>query len=126
MKKGRVGFRVEALVPALKADQVTEAFFRHSTTAGVRRWSVARRALERDHWSVVGPSGEAVRVKTLHGPDGPRVKPEYDDVIAAAERSGQPAHEVYRSIQQRALGIVGMKAAALESDGIIPKKESIR
>lgn len=118
MKKGRIGFRVEALAPTPKADAVCQAFFRHSTTAGVRRWTVAREALERDHWSVAGPGGEAVRVKTLHGPDGPRVKPEYDDVIAIARRTGQPAHELSRTLQAQAQGVL--------SRAPVPKKESTR
>ncbi|HEY5940360.1 MAG TPA: LarC family nickel insertion protein, partial [Gemmatimonadales bacterium] len=34
MKKGRAGFRVEVTVAPAEADKVTEALFRHSTTAG--------------------------------------------------------------------------------------------
>src|SRR5437016_7080132 len=41
MKKGRQGFRVEVMVPESLAEAVTAELFRHSTTAGVRRW-VAR------------------------------------------------------------------------------------
>src|SRR5439155_11769613 len=43
MKKGRSGFRVEVMAPEELAEGVTAALFRHSTTAGVRRW-VAERA----------------------------------------------------------------------------------
>lgn len=102
MKKGRIGFRIEALVPPDQADAVVAAFFRHSATAGVRRWTVERTALDRDIWELED-QGARVRIKTLHGPDGPRVKPEYDDVVALARRSGQPAHEVARRIQEAAL-----------------------
>src|SRR5258705_7117275 len=38
MKKGRQGFRVEVMAPEPLADAVTTELFRHSTTAGVRRW----------------------------------------------------------------------------------------
>src|SRR3954454_6206183 len=44
MKKGRVGFSVEVTAPP-EAEQVTAARFRHSTTSGVRRPSVARASL---------------------------------------------------------------------------------
>ena len=47
-----------------------------------------------------------VRVKVLDTPGGPRVKPEYDDVAAVARRTGRPAHEVARDLQQRALRLV--------------------
>jgi len=104
MKKGRIGFRVEALTQPEQLAAVAEAFFRHSTTAGLRTTTVSRQALPREHWSVPGPGGVPVRVKTLHGPAGPRVKPEYDDVIAAAKRAGQPAHELARRLEQEALG----------------------
>src|SRR5256884_257563 len=43
MKKGRSGFRVEVVAPEALGEAVTAALFRHSTTAGVRRW-VAERA----------------------------------------------------------------------------------
>jgi hypothetical protein len=45
-------------------------------------------------------------VKVLDGPGGPRAKPEYDDVVAAARRSGQPLHELARDLQNRALDLV--------------------
>ncbi|HKC40800.1 MAG TPA: nickel pincer cofactor biosynthesis protein LarC, partial [Gemmatimonadales bacterium] len=38
MKKGRQGFRVEVMAPEALAEAVTAELFRHSTTAGVRRW----------------------------------------------------------------------------------------
>jgi pyridinium-3,5-bisthiocarboxylic acid mononucleotide nickel chelatase len=103
MKKGRVGFRVEALASPEAVGAVTEAWFRHSSTAGVRWWPVRRTVLRRDEWELDAGPGGRVRVKTLHGPAGPRVKPEYDDVIAAARRSGEPAHELSRRLQEEAL-----------------------
>ena len=102
MKKGRIGFRVEALAPAALVSEVAGAYFRNSSTAGVRWWPVARRTLARDAWQLDTPGGP-VRVKTLHGPTGPRVKPEYDDVMIIARATGQPAHEISRRFQDEAL-----------------------
>lgn len=110
MKKGRIGFRVEAVAAPADADRVTEAFFRHSTTAGVRRDLVERVTLPR-HELRLESHGGSVRVKVLDGPDGPRAKPEYDDVAAAARRSGRPAHELARELQARALALVATDAA---------------
>ncbi|MFL5472596.1 MAG: nickel pincer cofactor biosynthesis protein LarC [Gemmatimonadales bacterium] len=102
MKKGRSGFRIEVTAPP-EADRVTAALFRHSTTSGIRRQIAERVTLARREVQVTSADGTAVRVKVLEGPDGPRVKPEYDDVAAVARRTGQPAHEVARDLHDRAL-----------------------
>jgi uncharacterized protein (TIGR00299 family) protein len=102
MKKGRTGFRVEVTAPP-EADRVTAALFRHSTTSGIRRQVAERVTLARREVQVTSADGTAVRVKVLEGPDGLRVKPEYDDVAAVARRTGQPAHEVARDLHDRAL-----------------------
>jgi uncharacterized protein (TIGR00299 family) protein len=106
MKKGRTGFRVEAVVAPADADRVSEAFFRHSTTAGVRRQVAERVTLARREVQVEAADGTRVRVKILDAPDGPRVKPEYDDVAALARRTGRPAHEVARDLRERAFRLV--------------------
>jgi uncharacterized protein (DUF111 family) len=102
MKKGRPGFRIEVTAPAA-ADEVVAALFRHSTTSGVRRQLAERITLPRREIEVTSADGSAVRVKVLEGPDGPRVKPEYEDVAALARRSGLPAHEVAKDLHNRAL-----------------------
>src|SRR5688572_10506134 len=120
MKRGRSGFRLEITVPPSEADQVAEALFRHSTTAGIRRYSAERVTLARREVEVRTADGSAVRVKVLEGPDGPRVKPEYDDVTALARRTGRPAYEVARDLQSRALRLVSTE----NSGPPAPKKES--
>ena len=104
MKKGRSGFRVEVVAPEDRMDGVTAALFRHSTTAGVRRWVAERATLPRRQMTVqLGPDIH-VRVKVLDQPDGGavRLKPEYDDVLAAAAALGRPALEVARAVQRDA------------------------
>ncbi len=120
MKKGRTGFRVEISVAPAEADHVIEALFRHSTTGGIRRYSAERVTLARRELEVPTSDGGAVRVKVLDGPDGPRVKPEYEDVAALARRTGRPAHEVARDLQSRALRMV----SADNSGPVAPNKES--
>jgi len=100
MKKGRSGFRVEVMAPETLADAVTAELFRHSTTAGVRRWIAERATLPR-HQLTVRLDGVAVRVKVLDG-GGVRVKPEYDDVLAAAQALGRPPLEVARAVERDA------------------------
>lgn len=104
MKKGRSGFRVEAVVPDECVDAVTAALFRHSTTAGVRRWRAERATLPRRQVTVALGPDIHVRVKVLEQPDGgtARLKPEYDDVLAAAAALGRPPLEVARAVQRDA------------------------
>ena len=106
MKKGRPGLRVEALAPAPATEAVADAFFRHSPTAGVRRWRVERTTLPR--WEVTVRLAEhvTVRVKVLESPDGVRVKPEYDDVLAAARILRRPPLDVARAAQREAEALV--------------------
>jgi uncharacterized protein (TIGR00299 family) protein len=106
MKKGRVGFRIEVTAGPAQADQATAALFRHSTTSGIRRHTAERVTLARREVEVTSADGSTVRVKVLEGPDGPRVKPEYEDVAAVARRTGQPAHEVAMDLHYRALRLV--------------------
>jgi pyridinium-3,5-bisthiocarboxylic acid mononucleotide nickel chelatase len=112
MKKGRTGFRIEITVAPPEADRVSETLFRHSTTAGLRRQVAERVTLARRELQLDAGDGMRVRVKVLDGPDGPRVKPEYDDVAAVASRTGRPAHEVARDLHNRAIRLVSPEGAA--------------
>lgn len=107
MKKGRQGFRVEVMVPEPLAEAVTAELFRHSTTAGVRRWVAERATLPR-HQVTVRLEGVAVRVKVLEqaGGGGVRVKPEYEDVLAAARALGKPPIDVARAVERDAAALV--------------------
>jgi uncharacterized protein (TIGR00299 family) protein len=104
MKKGRQGFRVEVMVPEALADAVTAELFRHSTTAGVRRWFAERATLPR-HQVTVRLDGVDVRVKVLEQ-GGVRVKPEYEDVLAAAKVLGRPPIDVARAVERDAEAMV--------------------
>ena len=110
-KKGRLGFRVEAVVDAGHAEAVSEAFFRHSTTLGLRRWTAERVTLARRTISVAAEDGSAVRVKLAEAPNGLKAKAEYDDIVALARRTGRPAHQLARELQERAIRIAGGVAA---------------
>ena len=110
MKKGRSGFRVEVMAPEALAEGVTAALFRHSTTAGIRRWVAERATLPRRQVTVQLSPEVAVRVKVLEQPDagggGVRLKPEYDDVLAAARALGRPPLEIARAAERDAEALV--------------------
>ena len=122
MKKGRIGFRIEAIAPPDRADAVADAVFRHSTTAGLRRWSGERLTLPREEWTLETESGGTIRVKTVETPGGTRAKPEYDDVLAEARRSGRPAHEVARDFHEQAGRLARASARQTAGRTIAPKE----
>ncbi|HEX4932600.1 MAG TPA: nickel pincer cofactor biosynthesis protein LarC [Gemmatimonadaceae bacterium] len=94
MKKGRMGQRVEVLSAETDAPRLEEALFLHTTTLGVRRSVVERRALPRAE-VVVEVLGHAVRVKVATLPNGSRrAKPEFDDVRAVADATGRATGDV--------------------------------
>jgi hypothetical protein len=98
MKKGRPGVRVEALAPAVSLNRVLNAFFRGTSTIGVRYWRVERAVLERAE-EQVDWRGHTIRVKRVTLPDGStRRKPEYEDVAAAARAEGWTPWEVRTEI----------------------------
>jgi len=100
MKKGRPGLRMEALAPLARAEQVAQAIMRHTTTLGVRQWPVQRTILERSDHTLMW-RGQAIRCKFIRFPDGTsRAKPEYEDVLRAAEALGLPAVEVRQALDR--------------------------
>jgi hypothetical protein len=94
MKKGRVGTRVEALARVSEVERIESLLFTHTTTLGVRRTEVERRALPRDT-ETVQILGRDVRVKVARLPNGARrAKPEFDDVQAVSRATGRSLSDV--------------------------------
>jgi len=101
-KKGRVSLRIEVLATPSEVESVTEALFRHSPTAGVRRWTSIRSTLKRHEHRIMLEGVGSVRVKVLEGPGGARIKPEYDDVLDLAAETGLPAMQIARMAEREA------------------------
>jgi uncharacterized protein (TIGR00299 family) protein len=94
MKKGRPGTRVEALVRPNDVETIEAVLLTESTSIGVRRIPVQRRALARRSGTVT-VLGHTIGVKIVTLPDGStRFKPEFDDVVATARESGRTVREV--------------------------------
>lgn len=94
MKKGRVGVRLEVLVRPSQAARFENEMFATTTTLGVRRFTVQRRALRREQ-RTVDVLGHAVRVKVATLPDGgQRGKPEYEDVQVVSRATGRSLGDV--------------------------------
>jgi uncharacterized protein (TIGR00299 family) protein len=98
MKKGRPGLRIEALVPAAALDAVIGVLFRATPTIGLRYWPVTRPALPRAE-DVVEWRGQRIRRKRVRLPGGTeRAKPEYEDVVRAANALGMTPFEVRQAL----------------------------
>lgn len=94
MKKGRPGVRIEVLAEPGDAAKLEERLLAESTTIGVRRHEVLRRALERSTVTVV-VDGHEVRLKVVALPTGARrAKPEFEDVRRTAAALGRTVQDV--------------------------------
>jgi len=94
MKKGRPAVQVSALAPPDAAPSVERAFFRNSTTLGLRRRRLERVVLARSFIKVVTKYG-SVRAK-LAALDGEVLgaHPEFEECRRLAGRAGVPVREV--------------------------------
>ncbi|MET8853901.1 nickel pincer cofactor biosynthesis protein LarC [Amycolatopsis sp. NPDC004625] len=101
--KGRPGVVLTALSADDRVDGVCAAIFAHTSTLGVRLSPVERRALPRDSVTV-DYRGTPVSVKRgyLNG-EVVTTQPEYEEVKAAAEASGQPLRRVLDEVRAAAL-----------------------
>ena len=94
MKKGRIGTRIEALSRVADVAQVEDTLFRSTSTLGVRRTQLERRALHREE-HLVTVLGHRVRLKVAELPDGAhRAKPEFEDLRAVSQATGRSIGDV--------------------------------
>jgi pyridinium-3,5-bisthiocarboxylic acid mononucleotide nickel chelatase len=96
MKKGRPGTRIDVLARPVTASMLEDQLLSDSTTIGVRRTRLERRALPRDQ-RLVSVLGHDLTLKVVTLPDGRRrVKPEFDDVQRVALATGRPAADIFK------------------------------
>lgn len=100
MKKNRPGILVSVICAASERARITELLFRHTTTLGVKVFSVEKTVLEQCFATAATPLGE-VRIKqALMNGKVLRSKPEFEDCKALARRHGIPLAEVYAAISK--------------------------
>ena len=96
MKRGRPGTRVEVLARPADADRLELLLLNETTTIGVRRTDVRRRALPRELLTV-DVLGHPVTVKVVQLPDGrTRAKPEFTDVQRVSQQTGRPLRDIFQ------------------------------
>lgn len=94
MKKGRPAHTLSVLLPPDRSDDVRRVLVAETSTIGMRSSTVEKLPLARE-FATVEVDGHAIQVK-LALEDGVvvNVQPEYDDVLAAAQRLDRPAKQV--------------------------------
>jgi hypothetical protein len=96
MKRGRPGTRIEVLSSPGDAARIEELLLIETTTIGVRRRAVERRALPRElvRLSLLG---HEITAKLVTLPNGHhRAKPEFADVQRVALATGRPLQDISR------------------------------
>ena len=86
MKKNRLAVKVCALVREADSQNVAEAFFKNSTTLGLRKTEVTRLSINREIENFESKNG-LVRIKKSSFANIERIKPEFDDCKKIADLS---------------------------------------
>ena len=100
MKKNRMGTLLCALADSEHLAAVEKAIFLHTSTVGVRRFPVERTCMARSIFEVETEFGK-VRVKKSVLGDIEKVKPEFDDLKACADKAGVPIREIQKAVEKK-------------------------
>ncbi len=100
MKKNRMGTLLCALADSEHLAAVEKAIFLHTSTAGVRRFPVERTCMARSTFEVETEFGK-VRVKKSVLGDIEKIKPEFDDLKAWADKAGVPIREIQKAVEKK-------------------------
>nr|WP_314522089.1 nickel pincer cofactor biosynthesis protein LarC [uncultured Campylobacter sp.] len=93
MKKGRIGFELNALCREQDAQNLKDLIFTHTTAIGVREIEVAKTELKREFVRVQTKFGE-IGLKISGNGQVQKAKPEFDDCKAAALAHGTTIERV--------------------------------
>lgn len=100
MKKNRMGTLLCALADSEHLAAVERAIFLHTSTVGVRRFPVERTCMARSTFEVETEFGK-VRVKKSVLGDIEKIKPEFDDLKACADKAGVPIREIQKAVEKK-------------------------
>ncbi|SHH84164.1 hypothetical protein SAMN05720761_13031 [Fibrobacter sp. UWCM] len=100
MKKNRMGTLLCALADSEHLAAVEKAIFLHTSTVGVRRFPVERTCMARSTFEVETEFG-MVRVKKSVLGDIEKIKLEFDDLKACADKAGVPIREIQKAVEKK-------------------------
>lgn len=101
MKKGRPGFLLRIICDPAAAETVKNIVFRETSAIGLRYHSEQRRTLPREAVTLQTKWGPVLAKKILT-PDGPVIRPEYEECRRLARENGIPLRTVYEEVALRA------------------------
>jgi uncharacterized protein (TIGR00299 family) protein len=120
MKKGRPAMQIAALAPPGALAAVQRAFFRGSTTLGLRMHVTARLVLARSLAEVTTPYGKVrVKVGSLDG-QVTGAQPEFEDCRRRAAATGTPVREVMSAAAAAARALLAPPAPARSRRRLAP------
>lgn len=99
MKKGRPGIRISVLCKPDDRKKMVDLIFLHTTTIGIREAFCIRDVLKRES-GVAETRWGPIRYKVSEGHGIRRIKPEYDDLSALADRYSQPIHIIRHGFEE--------------------------
>jgi pyridinium-3,5-bisthiocarboxylic acid mononucleotide nickel chelatase len=97
MKKGRPGFLLRIICDPSSAEAVKNIIFRETSAIGLRYHSEQRRTLPREAITLQTRWGPVLAKKIL-SPDGPVIRPEYEECRRLAGENGIPIRAVYDEV----------------------------
>ena len=100
MKKNRPGIILRAIADAEHLPAIETALFTHTSTVGYRRIPVERNCMSRSIFEVETEFGK-VRVKKSVLGDIEKIKPEFDDLKACADKAGVPIREIQKAVEKK-------------------------
>ena len=100
MKKNRIGFSVQAILPIDKQEYFRKLWFRHSSTLGIRERKQSRWILFRRRGECLTTLGK-VKFKEIMKPNGDiSIKPENDEVLRLQIENSKTSQEIRKIIQE--------------------------
>lgn len=97
MKKGRPGFLLRIICDPASAETLKNIVFRETTAIGLRYHTEQRRTLPREP-VIVQTKWGPVRAKKILTPDGPVIRPEYEECRRVALNNRVPVAGVYEEV----------------------------
>ncbi len=99
MKKNRQGILLTCLCRKEDTEKISEVIFRYTSTIGLRMSEKKRKTLERQSEIIKTKYGD-IRIKRSRGFGTERVKAEYDDTAAVAEKLGISINDARKLIEK--------------------------
>lgn len=99
MKKNRQGILLTCLCRNEDTEKISEVIFRYTSTIGLRMSEKKRKTLERQSEIIKTKYGD-IRIKRSRGFGTERVKAEYDDTAAVAEKLGISINDARKLIEK--------------------------